>query len=1012
MTLRKTLLLSVLVLLTTLSLRTANRTNRPAVQTVTPASLPYMSAAGSAELRQTLILANVDGSFSTQHRETPRDPHSRWTNPAKSVEAVFPRLFSDPLKIKSGSAEAQCQPLHANPNSHSELVEGALIYRDAFPGCDVKYKSTTYKTEEFIVIKDKTALDQSGNVSWTWDIQSHYEGAQLTPRLTPMHTIELVDDQNIPRLRIDTPFGKDKAGTAVVANEHLCFRLEGSRLTLELNASNLQFPIQIDPSWSSTGTMAQLRGENFTLNKLVDGKVLVAGGNSFSFASTPSSSELFDPNTNVWISMPTLLYPHEGHAAVLLGNGNVLLMGGSTTESGFTAHAQCELFNPATQTYTSAAPMNCRRKNFAAILLSDGKVLVTGGNGHLPGAMAGSSLVLDRVEVYDPALNTWTETAAAPVIHFYHSLLLLADGSVALVGGNTGPGYVDNAYIRNSTTGSWATAGATSHPHYFHAALPIDSNTKILMTGGFLMNQSDNVAELFDSQTQNWSAVQNLTTRRSYHTINQLVNGQIILVGGFNDVAGPVSSTEVFRTGIGFSNSLAMLQNRYSHQTVALDNGKLLVAGGVSGSRSGGSAISTCEILDPTPVASSQQISLPSGTSAGITLQSICLYPDPQYTVTALPLRGTLSGVAPNLTYTTDPSFVGTDEIEFKVSDGFLTSLPNTVSIRINPSPPVFDSGPVALPSLAQIGESIVFSASVSDSTAVSIAWNFGDSTSGSEASVNHAYTAAGQYQVTAVATDAAGTSTTKSLTVVISQKPSARFTTSDVVGFVGVPLVFDASNSSDPENAIALYSWSFGDGTPDGSGQVIGKVFLAEGTYSTTLTVVDAAGQQSQSQRLIEILPADQIGVFNAFVEFKTSFDRTKTVKDSLTLKARLNVGDSQIGNASAVALEIAGQRFEATLNSKLLASVKVAPKQTWKIQFATRKQSAGQVDVQVTIKNADLGLGFNQLGAVPGGDGSASIAVPVRLEIGANAFEIPCDTEFDFNKAGTKAKGEGASD
>ena len=55
---------------------------------------------------------------------------------------------------------------------------------------------------------------------------------------------------------------------------------------------------------------------------------------------------------------------------------------------------------------------------------------------------------------------------------------------------------------------------------------------------------------------------------------------------------------------------------------------------------------------------------------------------------------------------------------------------------------------------------------------------------------------------------------------------------------------------------------------------------------------------------------------------------------------------------------------------------------------------------------------LGFNLLGALPGGDMAASVDVPVKLEIGSQSFLIAVPTDFRFSGAGLKGRGNGASD
>ena len=58
------------------------------------------------------------------------------------------------------------------------------------------------------------------------------------------------------------------------------------------------------------------------------------------------------------------------------------------------------------------------------------------------------------------------------------------------------------------------------------------------------------------------------------------------------------------------------------------------------------------------------------------------------------PAHGTLSGTAPNLTYTPAANYNGADSFTFKVNDGTVDSAPATVSITVTP----VNDAPVATP--------------------------------------------------------------------------------------------------------------------------------------------------------------------------------------------------------------------------------------------------------------------------------------------------------------------------
>ncbi|MCY3018684.1 MAG: Ig-like domain-containing protein [Planctomycetota bacterium] len=416
------------------------------------------------------------------------------------------------------------------------------------------------------------------------------------------------------------------------------------------------------------------------------------------------------------------------------------------------------------------------------------------------------------------------------------------------------------------------------------------------------------------------------------------------------------------------------------------------------------------DVTNTTPVADGQTVSPHSGTAKAITLTGGDADGDAiTFAVVAQPQHGALSGTVPNLTYTPTAGYAGSDSFTFKVNDGVADSNVATVSIDVTNTAPAVTTS--ASPTSVIPGGTVVFSADGTDpdGDALSYSWDFGDGTTSSEQSPTHAYAAAGVYTATVTVTDSAGATGSASVTIQVSKAPTVRLTTSDVVAFGGNPFTFDAGASTDPENAIASYTWDFGDGTPPGAGQVISKVYDSPGEYTVTLTVTDAAGVSTTLTRVIQVLSADEMGLFSGFVTYQVRWDRNKTNKDSLSLSASVNVGDTVVGPDTLVALEIAGLRFTGTLDKKLRDYSNANAK--WQVKAGQRKQPYGAVLVKVKIKNASLGEGFNLAGAHVGADptDTVSVDIPAKIEIGDRSFEVVVPSDFDFNNDGTKAKGNG---
>jgi hypothetical protein len=91
----------------------------------------------------------------------------------------------------------------------------------------------------------------------------------------------------------------------------------------------------------------------------------------------------------------------EGQTAILLHDGEVLMMGGS---NGSTTLSSAELFNPATGRFTATGDMGAARTSFTATALPNGDALIDGGE--IAGAATNSA------ELFDPATGTFGPTGS------------------------------------------------------------------------------------------------------------------------------------------------------------------------------------------------------------------------------------------------------------------------------------------------------------------------------------------------------------------------------------------------------------------------------------------------------------------------------------------------------------------------------------------------------------------------------------------------------------------------
>ncbi|HEY4273516.1 MAG TPA: kelch repeat-containing protein [Candidatus Udaeobacter sp.] len=189
--------------------------------------------------------------------------------------------------------------------------------------------------------------------------------------------------------------------------------------------------------WQEVGDMTIPRSF-FTTTLLANGKVLAVGGrihtgpDYFDYHAI-AWADLYDPTTKKWTATGTMSISREDHSAVLLANGQLLVMGGTTVDFNGVTVASAELYNPATGTWTITGSMLQGRERFTATLLQNGQLLVAGGD-YYDGVNGG---VLTACELYDPTLGTWSATASMDTPRFGAKAVLLRNRQVLEAGGDT-----------------------------------------------------------------------------------------------------------------------------------------------------------------------------------------------------------------------------------------------------------------------------------------------------------------------------------------------------------------------------------------------------------------------------------------------------------------------------------------------------------------------------------------------------------------------------------------------
>lgn len=167
------------------------------------------------------------------------------------------------------------------------------------------------------------------------------------------------------------------------------------------------------------------------------------------------------------------------------------------------------------------------------------------------------------------------------------SATLLGDGRIIVIGGLELQGPSTKTIIYSSAGSNPAAGPDTVCGHGFHTATVL-KNGQLLVAGGSISDDlSSDCAELFDPKTNRFQTTAGkLHISRLRDTATLLRDGRVLIAGGAHSSGGldhALNSAELFDPATGkFTLVKArMHQRRDDLSAVLLDNGKVLIAGGI-----------------------------------------------------------------------------------------------------------------------------------------------------------------------------------------------------------------------------------------------------------------------------------------------------------------------------------------------------------------------------------------------------------------------------------------------
>jgi hypothetical protein len=261
---------------------------------------------------------------------------------------------------------------------------------------------------------------------------------------------------------------------------------------------------------------------------------------------------------------------------------------------------------PAVGTWTASPDLVSIRGTTTAVVLKDGRALAIGGGVGIEAVPA--------VEVFDPTSGVWQATTPMNQARRGHQAVLLGDGRVMVAGGIHQGELLSSVEIFDPAASRWTTMAPMSVPR-LGSTLTLLTNGSVLATGGTSADTAsgagggqtirpDATAEVYNVAANRWTKTSGaMSTPRFEHTATALDDGRVLIAGGqgppISGQAGALASTEIYDPAVdSFRKSNDMSDARFNHAAVKLPDRTVMVVGGAGGTN-GDTSLSTAEVFNP-----------------------------------------------------------------------------------------------------------------------------------------------------------------------------------------------------------------------------------------------------------------------------------------------------------------------------------------------------------------------------------------------------------------------------
>jgi N-acetylneuraminic acid mutarotase len=261
----------------------------------------------------------------------------------------------------------------------------------------------------------------------------------------------------------------------------------------------------------------------------VNGKIYAIGGTTatgtaqHTTGSVVGTNEEYDPATDTWTFKASMPTPSAGFATAVYQNKIYCISEGVN-----------EVYDPATDTWETKTPMPTARTGLQANVVN-GKIYLIGG--YVPAYYTTynfSSSFLTLNEVYDPATDSWTTKAPMPTAASNYASAVI-DNKIYVIGGLLKSEDYTLNQICDPATDKWSLGAPSPAITAYGAAgatTGVNAPKRIYLLGqDFSFREPPYINRVYDPATDAWAIGVPVPTERQGFGV-AVVNDTLFVIGG------------------------------------------------------------------------------------------------------------------------------------------------------------------------------------------------------------------------------------------------------------------------------------------------------------------------------------------------------------------------------------------------------------------------------------------------------------------------------------------------